>query len=231
MLTSYQGPPGGEQTVQRGVTPNLGRCPTPSCWKEEKAPVAGQPPAWTCLLLADLPRGGARQGMGRSVGGGVRTHSLEGNRNREKPPPTSTGRNVEGVGQAQRNWGGAPSSKGASPETSPWTSTCPPPLWRASPCLGVSAEAGVGIGGQGPSLSCRTAFQKALDSWLGREEGRVLAGISPTRLGRGVWVPRPLASGLGRAGLGWATARLTPTLSLCQAQKGQTTLPFSAPGS
>lgn len=51
-----------------------------------------------------LPGGGA-EGARRVWRGGVRTYSLEeGNRDRKQPPPTS-GRNVAGVGQAQRTWG------------------------------------------------------------------------------------------------------------------------------
>lgn len=48
-------------------------------------------------------------------------------------------------------------------------------------------------------------------------------------IGPGSVAARTPASGW--AELDWASARLTPTLSLCQSQRGQTTLPFSAPGS
>lgn len=130
-----------------------------------------------------------------------------------------TGSNVKGVGQTLRNCGGAQAkcrtSEGGSPETPP---RC------GDPGEGRSATHTQLCGHS--SLSRSSALAKALHSRLGMPEGRYLQNQA-SQTGPGSVAARTPASVW--AGRDWASARLTLTLSLCQAQRGQTTLPFNAP--
>lgn len=100
---------------------------------------------------------------------------------------------------------------------------------RSTPTL---CRAGPGQGCLPPTASCAaspaSALPEAVHSRPGMPEGRYgQKQAGPT--GPGSAAAGTPASGW--AGLAGASARLTPTLSLCQALRGQTTLPFSAPGS
>lgn len=200
-LTSHQAP-----QVREHAPP--GQTPPPAALGQERGWRAGSRRPGPASSRPGLGEGPGR-GLGGVCGGGrgggrVRTYSpdraREGNVNRKKPLPTSAGRNVWGGGGGTGHGTVRVQRLNAQPRGRQ-------PRTQDSP-LGISPPLQGGKPAQPPAGP--TSLQP--ESWQGPPGGH----------GPQAWPGEPTSASQTGPGLqswagpGWASARLTPTLSLCQ---------------